>query len=112
MQRPGDSSTICICAVEIYKEKIRDLLVPGARWGDRASECEIMSLDPGAADASADRPALTGQIALRHKNKTPLREVNVCSVHSAMHALSDALQSRTCRETKCASAMHATLSVG
>eukprot|EP00892_Ulva_mutabilis_P000819 jgi/Ulvmu1/10738/UM068_0026.1 len=102
-QRRGDAFVICISAVEIYKEKIRDLLVPGARWGDKASECEIMSLDAGQADcgaAGSHRTAITGQIALRHRDKTPVREVRVGSVHETMHALSDALQSRTCRETK------------
>lgn len=99
MQRLSKTNTISICAVEIYNEKIRDLLVPFTRKDDPASECEINSLTKSKESNSAD-VKLMGQFQLRHKDKSDLREVKVHSVHDAMYTLSDALQSRTCRGTK------------
>lgn len=99
MQRLSKTTTISICAVEIYNEKIRDLLVPFTRKDDPASECEINSLTKAKESNSAD-VKLMGQFQLRHKDKSDLREVKVHSVHNAMYTLSDALQSRTCRGTK------------
>ena len=87
-----NSWVICICAIEIYCEKIRDLLVP-----DRsASECTLVAEVNHSCHGADERTVI------RHQDKTPLCDVRVRCVADAMQRLSSALQSRTVRATECA----------
>jgi Kinesin motor domain len=77
---------VCISAVEIYMERMKDLLATGGQ----CAESELV--------ADGER------VTVRHKDRTPLREVRTSSVADAMHNISGALRSRMTRATRCAAA--------
>lgn len=83
----GRKYVVCISAVEIYCERLKDLL-----HHDQSIESELIQ------DGDHMR--------IRHKDRarTPVHEVQVRSVADAMHSINSALLSRTTRATRCAPA--------
>ena len=73
---------VTISAIQIYKEKVHDLLAAGS------PECEVLK--------HKDR------VLIRQASKQPLAEFEAASVAEAMFHVNGALQSRTTRGTACA----------
>lgn len=84
--------TVRVCALQIYNEKVFDMLHEGDT-AERA-ECDL-SIVVKKTMAGEDERTI-----VRHKDKGPLVEVGVESTADAMHKLSAALQSRIQRATR------------
>jgi hypothetical protein len=91
LQGVGDTDTVQVCAVEVYCERVRDLLAESTPTGgaDAAGceECELLTSET--------------RTVIRHKrNRSPLVECQVASVQAAMAILSRALLSRAVDSTR------------
>lgn len=73
-----------MCAVEVYNERIKDLLADDARGED----CELFGK---VSDT---------RTIIQHKDKSPLVECEVGSVPTAMNLLARALRSRAVDSTR------------
>lgn len=91
LQGVGDTGAVQVCAVEVYCERVRDLLADGTAKGpDTAGgeECELLTSDT--------------RTVIRHKkDRSPLVECEVASVQTAMAILARALLSRAVDSTRC-----------
>ena len=82
----GDTGSVHVCAVEVYCERVRDLLADCDAVG--GEECDVL--------LTADRRTI-----IRHKrNRAPLVECEVGSVATAMNLLARALMSRAVDSTR------------
>jgi hypothetical protein len=81
---------VCICALEIYNETLRDLLTKEHR------ECEIIQHEDKATGRDLQ--------IIRHREglKRSVTETMITSVEEGMHCINDALLSRSKRPTRCA----------
>jgi Kinesin motor domain len=77
----GTRYIVCVSAVEIYNETVKDLLAS-------SEPCEVIT------DQNE-------RVTIRHKDKGALVERQVCSVAEAMHFIQPAVRSRATRATKC-----------
>jgi Kinesin motor domain len=101
----GQGWSVCISAVEIYMEKVKDLLSPNG-----SAECELITEGRQVVEQTHDDRmsihAKAGTVrdertTIRHKDKEPLCEAEVHTVAEAMHLVQAALQTRTVRSTRC-----------
>jgi hypothetical protein len=82
----GSTAVVQVCAVEVYCERVRDLLAADRTAG--GDECELLTSD--------------ARTTIRHKrDRSALVECDVASVHTAMAVLTRALLSRAADATKC-----------
>ena len=87
LQAVDGTAEVHVCAVEVYCERVRDLLAQNTAGDSYGEECELLTAG--------------SRTIIRHKsNRTNLTEAEIRSVPDAMAVLTRALHSRVVEATR------------